>query len=77
MITYLKNENVVIKVNEEDKTLMLINNTGGTTAFVYETSLKIYADVTVVRKEEGYFVEGTEEDYVAAKEQAMTKISTF
>lgn len=77
MITYLKNENVVIKINNEDNTLMLINNTGGTTAFVYETSLKIYADVTVLRKEEGYFVEATEEDYISAKEQAIAKISTF
>lgn len=77
MITYLKNESVVIKVNEDEKSLMIINNSSNISACIFETSLKAFADATVVKKAEGFFVEATEADYTAAKQQALDKISTF
>ena len=77
MITYLKNEKSVIKVNHDQKTLMLINNSENSSTCVFESNLLIFADVTATKTGEGFFVEATEQDYIAAKEIAAVKLSTF
>ena len=77
MITYLKNEFIVVKVNEDEKTLRIIQNTEKMGACILETNLNIFADVTVLKKAEGFFVDATEAEYLSAKDQVQLKFSEF
>ena len=77
MITYLKNEHAVIKVNEDEKTLRIIQNTEKMGACILETNLNVFADVTVLKKAEGFFVDATEAEYLSAKDQVQLKFSEF
>lgn len=77
MITYLKNEFIVVKVNEDEKTLRIINNTSNGLACIFETNVNMFADVTVLKKGEGFFVDATEEEYLSVKEQVRLKFLEF
>jgi hypothetical protein len=77
MITYLKNEHAVIKVNEDEKTLRIINNTVNGGACIFETNINIFADVTILKKGEGFFVDATEAEYLSVKEQVRLKFLEF
>ena len=78
MITYLKNDHAVIKVNEDEKTLRIIQSVPNKRgACILETDVKVFADVTILKKAEGFFEDATEAEYILAKEQVQLTFLEF
>lgn len=64
MITYYKNEDARVKVNSETKDLTLIVRRENSYMVRFDkNNIQLFAEVTVIKKEEGFFVDATEEDF--------------
>jgi hypothetical protein len=63
MITYLKNENSVLKANGHNKTILVIFRHGNTFMIRYDEGMYPYGDAVIVKKEEGFYVDATEEEF--------------
>lgn len=69
MITYYKNEDVRIKVNNDTKDVALIVRKDNSYMVRFDkNNIKLFAEITVIKKEEGFFVEATAEDFNEFKE---------
>jgi hypothetical protein len=75
MIKYLKNENAVIKVDDENQslTLVTIREASFMLRHDYDNS-PLYNDITVTKYNEGKFVDATEEEFIAFKTQCLNHI---
>jgi hypothetical protein len=63
MITYLKNDNSVLKANGHNKTILVIFRHGNTFMIRYDEGMYPYGDAVIVKKEEGFYVDATEEEF--------------
>ena len=75
MIKYLKNENAVIKVDDENQslTLVTIREASFMLRHDYDNS-PLFNDITVTKYNEGKFVDATEEEFIAFKTQCLNHI---
>jgi hypothetical protein len=75
MIKYLKNENAVIKVDDEDQSLTLVTIREGSFMLRHDyDNSPLFNDVTVTKYNEGKFVDATEEEFIAFKTQCLNHI---
>jgi hypothetical protein len=78
MITYLKNENSVIRVDNVKKSILLLTHRGDSQMIrIDEGDIRLYAEVTVIKKEEGFFVDATEQEFLEYKEKVKERLSKF
>jgi hypothetical protein len=75
MITYLKNDNSVIKVDSETQSLTLITTREGSLMLRHDfANSPLFTDVTVTKYNEGVFVDATEEEFLAYRTMALSKL---
>lgn len=78
MITYLKNQDSRIKVDSETKDLVLITKREGSYMVRFDkNNVKLFAEVTVVKTAEGFFVEATEEDFNEFKDLVTAEFNNL
>jgi hypothetical protein len=75
MITYLKNQNSVVKANSETKSLIVIFKHGSNFMIRYDEGIYAYGDVVVVKKEEEFYVDATQEEFNIQYQILQTKFS--
>jgi hypothetical protein len=69
MITYLKSEISIIKIDSETKEVLAIWDEGGLSRASVETlDENKYILITIVKVQEGFFTEATEEEFTIRKE---------
>lgn len=75
MITYLKNDNSVIKLDSETQSLTLITTRENALMLRHDyNNSPLFEDVTVTKYNEGIFVDATEEDFLNYKQFALSKL---
>jgi hypothetical protein len=75
MITYLKNDHSVIKVDSETQSLTLITTRENALMVRHDyNNSPLFEDVTVTKYEQGVFVDATEEDFLTYKQFALSKL---
>jgi len=75
MITYLKNDNSVIKLDSETQSLTLITTRENALMLRHDyNNSPLFTDVTVTKYNEGIFVDATEEDFINYKQFALSKL---
>lgn len=78
MITYLKNEDSRIKVNNETRDVVLIVRREGSYMVRFDkNNIRLFAEVTVIKKEEGFFQDATEEDFNEFKELVTAEFNNL
>lgn len=76
MITYLKNDNSVIKVDSESQSLTLITTRDNSILVRHDyNNSPLFTDVTVTKYNSGFFVDGTEEEFNVYLSLAMSKLT--
>ena len=74
MITYLKNENSRVKADSETKDLVLISKRDNLYMVRFDDGdVKLFAEVTVIKKGEGFFEDATEDDFNEYKDLVRDK----
>lgn len=69
MIIYLKSEISIVKIDSESKEVLAIWDEGGLSRASFETlDENKYILITVVKVQEGFFTEATEEEFTIRKE---------
>ena len=75
MIKYLKNNNSVVKVNTETKTLMFCII--GNNVYIIRSdieSLSLYNYITITKYQEGKYIDATEQEFLDYKTQCLNNI---
>lgn len=78
MITYLKSEVGVIKINNETKESLSIWDDANSKRIVYAIlDESAYGLMTVIKVQEGFFTEITEEEFLTKKDEVKAAIAVF
>jgi len=78
MIKYLKSEISIVKVDTETKESLTIFNDPLAKRIVHQIlDESTFGVVTVIKVEEGFFTEVTEEEFLAKKEEVKAAIIAF
>jgi O-methyltransferase involved in polyketide biosynthesis len=78
MIKYLKSEISIVKVDTETKESLTIFNDPLAKRIVHQIlDESAFGLVTVIKVEEGFFTEVTEEEFLAKKEEVKSIITSF
>ena len=75
MIRYLKNDNSVIRVDDENHSLTLVTVRDGSFMLRHDyNNSPLFTEVTVVKYNDGVFTDATEEEFVELKTQCLNHL---